>query len=155
MGGVYRASTAGEAETVALAARFAGSLRAGDVVALRGELGAGKTRFVRGLCEGLGIAARVSSPTYVLVHEYGVGSRGIGLVHVDAYRLGEGDDVEGLDWARLVDPASGHVLAIEWPGRIEESLPDARFEVTLAHEGEARRGVEIVAPEGREIELDA
>ncbi len=138
-----------ESETIDLGAAFARVLRGGDVVALRGDLGAGKTRFVRGLAAGLGIdPAGVSSPTFILVHEHPPGARGLALVHVDAYRLAGPDDLDTLDWDRLV--ASGdHVLVIEWAERLGDAIPAERFEVEIRHDGEQRRTLEFRIPPGR------
>jgi len=114
--------TASEEETQAVARELSATLRAGDVVLLSGDLGAGKTTFVRGLAEGLGIDPReVSSPTFTIVHEY----RGLGLTlyHADLYRLESAatDDL-GLEEIGVNDG----VLAIEWPDRLSHELPGAR-----------------------------
>lgn len=143
--------TRSESETIELARVLARSLRPGDVVALHGDLGAGKTRFVRGLAEGLGIdPSLVNSPTYVLVHEHGAGSRAIPLIHVDAYRLTTDDDLETLDWERLIEPGAGHVLVIEWAERIPPgSLPDEHFAIAIVHAGDNSRRISITPPPGR------
>lgn len=109
-----RLTTRSEAETRAVAARLAATLAPGAVLLLSGDLGAGKTAFVRGLAEGLGIdAGEVTSPTFTLVHEYAGGR--LPLVHVDLYRLDTADiDEIGLD----PDVAAAGVLAIEWPERL-------------------------------------
>jgi len=113
--------TTSEANTVAVARDLAVGLRAGDVVLLSGDLGAGKTAFVRGLAEGLGIdPEEVSSPTFTLVHEYR-GPRQT-LYHVDLYRL-EKAATEDLGLEEL--GAEGGVLAIEWPDRLTHDLPGA------------------------------
>jgi tRNA threonylcarbamoyladenosine biosynthesis protein TsaE len=115
-----------ESETHAIARTLAATLRAGDVLLLSGDLGAGKTTFVRGLAEGLGIDPReVSSPTFTLVHEYR--GRGLTLYHADLYRLERAatDDL-GLEEIGVKDG----VLAIEWPDRLTHDLPGART-VTL------------------------
>ncbi len=114
--------TRSEDETVAAAREFAASLRAGDVVLLSGDLGAGKTAFVRGLAEGLGIdPAEVSSPTFTIVHEYGGGR--LRLYHADLYRLERAatEDI-GLEEMGVRDG----VLAIEWPDRLTHPLPGAK-----------------------------
>lgn len=139
-----------EAQTHALGAELGAQLRPGDVVALRGELGAGKTRLVRGLAAGLGLdPAQVSSPTYVLAQVYRLGLAGgvparCALVHVDAYRLRGEDDMDLVGWDRLAD-GSG-VIAIEWPERLGEFLERqaVRLEVTLAHEGPEARRIDVV-----------
>ena len=113
--------TASEEETQAVARELSATLRAGDVVLLSGDLGAGKTTFVRGLAEGLGIDPReVSSPTFTLVHEYR--GNGLTLYHADLYRLESAatDDL-GLEEIGVKDG----VLAIEWPDRLSHELPRA------------------------------
>ena len=114
--------TRSEAETQAVARDLAGTLEAGDVVLLSGNLGAGKTAFVRGLAEGLGIdPAEVSSPTFTLVHEYRGGR--LTLYHADLYRLDRAATSElGLEEMGVRDG----VLAIEWPDRLSHDLPGAR-----------------------------
>jgi tRNA threonylcarbamoyladenosine biosynthesis protein TsaE len=115
-------TTRSEQETAAIATALADELQAGDVLLLSGTLGAGKTAFVRGLAEGLGIDPRdVSSPTFTLVHEYRGGR--FTLYHVDLYRLDRAatDDL-GLDELGVRDG----VLAIEWPDRLTHPLEGAR-----------------------------
>jgi tRNA threonylcarbamoyladenosine biosynthesis protein TsaE len=111
-------TTASEAQTVAVARALAPSLSAGDVVLLSGELGAGKTAFVRGLAEGLGIDPDlVSSPTFTQLHEYGGGR--LVLHHADLYRLPRASIEDlGLNDARI----AGGVLAVEWPERLSEPI---------------------------------
>jgi tRNA threonylcarbamoyladenosine biosynthesis protein TsaE len=111
-----------EEETMTVAHQLAASLAAGDVLLLSGDLGAGKTAFVRGLAQGLGIGEdEVSSPTFTLVHEYRGGR--LTLYHVDLYRLDRAatDDL-GLDELGVADG----ILAIEWPDRLTHQLPGAR-----------------------------
>jgi tRNA threonylcarbamoyladenosine biosynthesis protein TsaE len=110
-----------EEETAALARELASGLKPGDVVLLSGDLGAGKTAFVRGLAEGLGIDPReVSSPTFTIVHEYRGGR--LTLYHVDLYRLEKtATDDLGLEEMGVADG----VLAIEWPDRLTHDLPGA------------------------------
>lgn len=113
--------TDSEEETHALARDLAAQLKAGDVVLLSGNLGAGKTAFVRGLAAGLGINPEdVSSPTFTLVHEYRGGR--LALYHADLYRLDTAatDDL-GLEEMGVADG----VLAIEWPDRLTHSIHDA------------------------------
>ena len=109
-----RFQTHSEDDTRALAARLAATLAPGAVLLLSGDLGAGKTAFVRGLAEGLGVdAGEVTSPTFTLVHEYRGGR--LPLVHVDLYRLDRADlDEIGLDQ----DVAAEGVVAVEWPERL-------------------------------------
>lgn len=110
-----------ECQTVALGRALGKLLRAGDVVALEGELGAGKTRFVRGVCEGMGLdPAQVSSPTFVFVNEYSEGKGGAApaalLRHVDAYRLrGGAAELESIGWDRVMDGRAA--VVVEWASR--------------------------------------
>ena len=125
--------TRSEADTAAVARDLARSLQPGDVLLLSGNLGAGKTAFVRGLAEGLGVdPAEVSSPTFTLVHEY-LGGR-LPLYHADLYRL----ERAATDDLGLEELNSG-VLAIEWPDRLTHSLPSARQISIDILEGDERR----------------
>lgn len=143
--------------TRALAADLARSLQPGDVIALDGPLGAGKTTFVRGMAAALGIdPAIVSSPTFVVVNNYPVPPGAAGalaggtLVHVDAYRLSGADDLDSLGWERMFNEdgsARGRAAGvIEWPGRVEAALPrGARLiRVTITPTGADSRRFEIV-----------
>jgi len=115
-------TTRSEGETAALARSLAVDLKAGAVLLLSGHLGAGKTAFVRGLAEGLGVdPSEVSSPTFTLVHEYRGGR--LTFYHVDLYRLDRAatDDL-GLEELGVADG----VLAIEWPDRLSHALDGAR-----------------------------
>jgi tRNA threonylcarbamoyladenosine biosynthesis protein TsaE len=112
-------------------------VRGGEVLALCGDLGAGKTTFVQGLAAGMGVRGRVTSPTFVLVNEY-TGERGRCLVHIDTYRLAEGITVaeaatfglaEQLDGA---DADAQTVVAIEWADRVESLLPADLLRIELA-----------------------
>ena len=118
-----RITTHSEQETAKAGRALAQQLRGGEVLLLSGDLGAGKTAFVRGLAEGLGIdPGDVTSPTFTLVQEYHGGR--LALFHVDLYRLTpvEVDDL-GLDEMAL----AGGILAIEWPDRLTHSIADARL----------------------------
>ena len=131
--------TASVAETEELARRLATSLRGGEVVLLSGELGAGKTAFVRGLARGLGVdPEEVASPTFVLLTSYPGRLR---LHHADLYRLaGNGDDLElGLEEL----PGPDGVLAIEWAERLSLRPWARAIGVTLQHAGEDSRRVRI------------
>lgn len=127
--------TASEDETAAIARRLAHELAAGDVLLLSGDLGAGKTAFVRGLAEGLGVAPEdVSSPTFTIVHEYRGGR--LPLFHVDLYRLEKAATTDiGLEELGAADG----VLAIEWPDRLTHALDrTTRIEIEIL-EGDTRR----------------
>jgi tRNA threonylcarbamoyladenosine biosynthesis protein TsaE len=127
-----------EAATRAIAAALAPSLRPGAVILLSGDLGAGKTAFVRGLAEGLGIDPdEVTSPTFTLVHEYRGGR--LPLIHVDLYRLDRAElDEIGLDQ----DLAATGVTAVEWPDRLARSIAAATL-VQIADAGGDTRRIEI------------
>jgi tRNA threonylcarbamoyladenosine biosynthesis protein TsaE len=130
--------THSEDETIAFARDFARGLNAGDVVLLSGNLGAGKTAFVRGLAQGLGIdPADVSSPTFTLVHEYRGGR--LALYHADLYRV-ERAATEDLGLEEL-GVADG-VLAIEWPDRLTHDMPGAH-EVRIDLVNETTRRITI------------
>lgn len=156
-----RKSTLADAgATAALAHGLASVLRGGDSVLLRGELGSGKTTFVRGLAKGLGAdLAMVASPTFVMVNQYpvvGASARLHGvreLVHVDAYRLGGEDELDALGWDRFVTMGDqgwavrdGMVLVVEWPERVEPALPAQACRVGLAHEPGGTRSARVELP---------
>jgi tRNA threonylcarbamoyladenosine biosynthesis protein TsaE len=126
-------------ETAALADALAGMLRPGDLVALRGDLGTGKTTFTRALARALGIGGRITSPTFALAQRYG-GT--VPLVHIDAYRLA-GADAEEL--GLLFEDNADAVTVVEWPDQLGGGLPVPRVAITLTHAGGDRR---LVALEG-------
>jgi len=130
--------TASEEETHTVGFEMAAGLKAGDVVLLSGDLGAGKTAFVRGLAAGLGADPdEVSSPTFTLVHEYRGGR--VTLYHADLYRLKRtGTEELGLE-ERAV---AGGVLAIEWPDRLTRPIQAARI-VEMEITGESTRRIKI------------
>jgi tRNA threonylcarbamoyladenosine biosynthesis protein TsaE len=132
-------TTRGEEETEAVAEDLAARLAGGEVVLLSGELGAGKTVFVRGLARGLGAdPAEVASPTFVLLTSY---AGRLTLHHADLYRLaGDGDDMElGLDEL----PGPEGILAVEWAERLSRVPWPAPVRVHLAHDAEDRRRIRI------------
>ena len=137
MAGSETITTRSEDETVVAGERFAARLKRGDVVLLHGDLGAGKTAFVRGLAKGLGASADdVSSPTFTLIQEY----RGpVTLQHVDLYRL-KPAEIEGLGLDELTDGSA--VVAIEWAERWT-AAPSESWIVRMQHEGEDRRRITI------------
>lgn len=107
-------------ETELLGARLAALLRAGDVIAYLGDLGAGKTAFTRGLARGLGIEEPVTSPTYTIVNEYPQGR--LPLFHFDMYRLRDPEELFDLGWEDYL--SRGGVCAVEWSENVREALED-------------------------------
>jgi tRNA threonylcarbamoyladenosine biosynthesis protein TsaE len=135
--------TSSEDETSAAGERLAARLRGGDVLLLHGDLGAGKTAFVRGLARGLGaLPEDVSSPTFTIIQEY----RGrLTLYHVDLYRLQPLETADlGLD--ELADRDA--VVAVEWAERWNERPFDA-WEISFEHQGDDRRAIRISDPASR------
>lgn len=132
----------GERQTIRLGARLAPFLQPGDVLALSGELGTGKTRWVQGVCQGLNVTGIVNSPTFTLVNEY----RGrLPVYHIDLYRLA--DAAEALTFG-LDDYLYGNgVTLIEWAERAAGFLPDNYLSVELHHLEETRRRV-VLCPHG-------
>ena len=128
-------------ETQRLATELARSLAPGAVLALHGNLGAGKTQFVRGLLVGLGGNPRtVSSPTYVLLNVYDTGR--LTLFHLDAYRVAGPDDFEGIGFTELLD--QGGVVVVEWADRVAALLPPGTVHIYLEPTGEMTRRITIV-----------
>lgn len=137
-------------DTEAFAEVFAARLERGDVIALEGDLGAGKTCFVRGLARGLGIdPADVSSPTFVSMQRYAGGR--VPLVHVDAWRMHSAADLETIGWDEFM-AAQDAVVAIEWPSKVLAALPARRIDVTLAP---AASGGRVVMVDDRRREMPA
>ncbi|MES2461298.1 MAG: tRNA (adenosine(37)-N6)-threonylcarbamoyltransferase complex ATPase subunit type 1 TsaE [Armatimonadota bacterium] len=140
----FRAIITSEEETAAFGQALAKLLRAGDVVCLRGDLGAGKTTLTRALVAGMGSPAPVSSPTFTLVHEYRGGS--LPIWHVDAYRLTGAQDTVDIGLEEVLLTGEG-IVVIEWPERIEASLPDDRLDVSIRDTGGDTREI-ILTPKG-------
>jgi tRNA threonylcarbamoyladenosine biosynthesis protein TsaE len=132
-------------ETEAWATRFATTLKGGDILALEGDLGAGKTTLVRGIAAGLGIDPRkVSSPTFALMNEYD--GPGLTLVHIDAYRMNSPDELAGLGWDRLIEDQTV-VIAIEWPSKVQGALPpDRTTTIALEPIGLDLRAITLTPP---------
>jgi tRNA threonylcarbamoyladenosine biosynthesis protein TsaE len=129
--------TASPGETEAVAARLAAALQPGDVVSVSGELGAGKTTFVRGAARALGVTGPVSSPTFTIGHRYEAPTP---VAHLDLYRV-QGIDPE--EWGDLEPYFDGAVAFVEWPEHGGSWLPAARAVVTLEHVDETHRTVRI------------
>ena len=131
------------AETEAIAATVAAKCGGGEVIALEGDLGAGKTQFVRGLVRALGGEPRaVSSPTFVLLNVYEGGR--LTVYHLDAYRVGGAEDFEAIGFAELLE--QGGVVAVEWPSRVAGLLPAKVWRAKLTALNETQRRIEVEAP---------
>ena len=135
--------------TRAIGGAVAHLARAGDVIALEGDLGAGKTQFTVGLAVGMGIEPRdVASPTFVFMHEYESAASELVLVHMDAYRLTDERELETVGW----DPATrgeeirdGAITVIEWADRLGSGFATDALRVQLEHLGDERRRISISA----------
>jgi tRNA threonylcarbamoyladenosine biosynthesis protein TsaE len=128
------------AKTAAIAAELARDLRGGDCIALHGELGAGKTQFVRGLVAGVGgPVGQVCSPTFVLLNVYKGGR--LTVYHLDAYRVGGSDDFEEIGFSELLE--QGGIVAVEWAERVGALLPPEHIEVVLSPISAEKRVIRI------------
>jgi tRNA threonylcarbamoyladenosine biosynthesis protein TsaE len=133
-------ASASASETERIAAAVAQRLAPGDVVTVSGELGAGKTTFVRGACRALGVTAPVTSPTFTIGHRY----RGVAteVSHLDLYRFA---GISAAEWGDLEPYFEGAVVFVEWPEAGAGVLPPARLAVTLRHAGGDERRVGLAA----------
>ena len=126
------------AETEAVGAALGKIIHPGTVIAYRGDLGAGKTAFTRGLARGLGCTEIVTSPTYTIVNEY-LGGR-MPLFHFDMYRLRSSDDLFDIGWDDYLD--RGGVCAVEWSENVDDAMEDALY-VTIEKLGEDSRRITL------------
>ena len=125
-------------ETEAVGAALGQIIKPGTVIAYRGDLGAGKTAFTRGLARGLGCKDMVTSPTYTIVNEY-LGGR-IPLFHFDMYRLSACDDLWDIGWEDYLD--RGGVCAVEWSENVDDAMENAIY-ITIEKTGEESRRITI------------
>ena len=132
----YITNSPGETESVGAA--LGNIIKPGTVIAYRGDLGAGKTAFTRGLAKGLGCTEIVTSPTYTIVNEY-LGGR-IPLFHFDMYRLRSSDDLFDIGWEDYLD--RGGVCAVEWSENVDDAMEDAIY-ITIEKLGEESRRITI------------
>lgn len=131
------------AETERIGQNFAEKLKAKDVVFLKGNLGSGKTIFVKGLARGLGVKSRVISPTFVIARSYNAKKKGIrNLYHLDLYRLKNENEVQSIDLNEFIDDETG-VVAIEWPN-IGQGLVKGRvWTIDFSEINEGRHKINI------------
>ena len=130
-------------ETEELAKKLAGLLKPGTVIAYKGDLGAGKTAFTRGLARGLGIAEPVTSPTYTIVNEYISGK--MPLFHFDMYRLSSSEELFDIGWEDYLE--RGGVCAVEWSENVADAMEDALW-ITIEKIGEESRRITIEGGNG-------
>jgi len=139
-------ASASAEETEAIAARLALRLELGDVVTVSGELGSGKTTFVRGACRALAVTAPVTSPTFTIGHRY---EGRVEVSHLDLYRY------EGMvlaDWGDLEPYFEGAIVFVEWPEAGRGVLPPARVTVSILHAGDDERRIELTSAEAALLE---
>jgi tRNA threonylcarbamoyladenosine biosynthesis protein TsaE len=139
-------ATSAAEETEAVASRLAARLLPGDVVTVSGELGTGKTTFVRGACRALGITVPVTSPTFTIGHRY-PGHPDVS--HLDLFRF---SGLSPAEWGDLEPYFEDAVVFVEWPEAGLGALPPARVAVRIEHEGGDRRRIELVAADGALLE---
>jgi tRNA threonylcarbamoyladenosine biosynthesis protein TsaE len=139
-------ASASAEETEAIAARLASRLELGDVVAVSGELGSGKTTFVRGACRALGVSAPVTSPTFTIGHRY-AGS--VAVSHLDLYRYA---GVVAADWGDLEPYFDAAVVFVEWPEAGRGTLPPARVSISILHVADDDRRIELASAEAALLE---
>jgi len=138
--------SASPAETEAVAATLARELRIGDVVTVSGELGSGKTTFVRGACRALGVTVPVTSPTFTVGHRYPADPD---VSHLDLFRFQGFSAAEGGDLEPYFDDA---ICFVEWPEAAVGALPPVRVEVRLSHVDPAHRDITLESPENALLE---
>jgi tRNA threonylcarbamoyladenosine biosynthesis protein TsaE len=134
-------ASASAGETERIAAALAARLEIGDVVTVAGELGAGKTTFVRGACRALGVTAPVTSPTFTIGHRY---EGRVTVSHLDLYRF---TSVSSAEWADIEPYFDDALVFVEWPEVGASTLPTARVAVTLELAGADQRRIALAAPE--------
>jgi len=130
--------TNSDKETEAVGEQFGRMVSDGTVVAMYGDLGAGKTAFVRGMARGMGISERVSSPTFTIVNEY-LGERT--LIHFDMYRLGSADELFDIGWEDYL--ARGAVCAVEWSENVEDAFYGDEIRLTIEKTSDTSRKITI------------
>jgi tRNA threonylcarbamoyladenosine biosynthesis protein TsaE len=139
-------ATASAEETEEVASQLAARLRRGDVVTVSGDLGTGKTTFVRGACRALGITAPVTSPTFTVGHRY---EGAVDVSHLDLYRF---TGLSPAEWGDLEPYFDDAIVFVEWPEAGVDALPEARVAVRLEHAGGDRRALQLVSPDGALLE---
>jgi len=133
-----------EEQTLSLGKRVGRGLGRGDVVAIKGELGAGKSVIVRGICEGLGMVQRTRSPSFTFMNRY----RGpIDVYHIDLYRIEHAGELATLGWEEML--YSDSITLIEWADKLGSFLPPASLDISIEITGEETRRISLTANVGR------
>ena len=141
----YELKSGSPEETMAFSRKLAGLLQAGDVIALEGDLGAGKTTFTKGLAQGLGITRTVNSPTFTIIKEYSGGT--LPLYHMDVYRVEDAFEDLGFD-----EYFEGNgITVVEWAHLIDAQLPDQILTIQLLHGENGTRKI-VAVPRGSRYE---
>lgn len=137
--------TKNETETINLGVEIASSLKCGDVIALYGDLGSGKTRLVKGICMGLDVKQMVNSPTFIIVNEYS-SQKFHNIYHFDLYRMKTEDEVLAMGFKEYLNHES--IVLIEWPEHIERLLPPETIKIHISHtvEDETHRWIKLERP---------
>ena len=127
-----------ETDTEEIGAKFAAALKPGSVIAMYGDLGAGKTAFVRGMARGMGLNCRVSSPTFTIVNEYPGNPE---LIHFDMYRLSSADELFDIGWEDYL--ARGAICAVEWSENVSDAFFGDEIKVTIEKLGDTQRRITV------------
>lgn len=131
--------TKSEVETVALGEKFGGELLGGDFVAIFGDLGAGKTHFVQGICKALNVKEVVNSPTFTIVNEY---HGKLDVYHIDLYRISSVREIIEIGFEEYVETDA--VCLVEWAEKLDGILPEKRYEVSMTIMEEKVRNIAII-----------
>jgi len=129
----FAVTTNSAEETRDFGTKFSGKLRSGDVIALYGDLGSGKTQMVKGICKGLGVTETVNSPTFIIVNEYSSPNFS-SIYHFDLYRMKSMDEILEMGFADYLN--SNSIVLIEWPEKVENILPSKSIKIHLSHTDE-------------------
>ena len=140
----FAVTTKNETETINLGVKIASSLKNGDVIALYGDLGSGKTRLVKGICLGLDVKQMVNSPTFIIVNEYN-STKFHNIFHFDLYRLKSEDEILAMGFDDYMNNRG--IIIIEWPEHAERLLPEGTIKIHISHpvENEKERRIKVEA----------
>jgi len=138
----FAITTKNETETINLGVKIASSLKNGDVIALYGDLGSGKTRLVKGICLGLDVKQMVNSPTFIIVNEYN-STKFHNIFHFDLYRLKSEEEILAMGFDDYMNNRG--IIIIEWPEHAERLLPEGTIKIHISHsvENENERWIKV------------